>query len=99
MGEVGLGCEKSKHHCLHEHESRPSEPNRINQTLETRINSSENILVENEEWLDCLNLAVMVPDGEIPVIEFRVDGVLNDFVIATILVLRRQCTSPMRAIL
>jgi hypothetical protein len=71
----------------------------MNQLLEIGINSSEHILVQNEEWLDCLNLAVTVSDGEIPVIEFRMDGILNDFVVAVILVLRRKCTSPMRAIL
>jgi len=37
----------------------------MNQLLEIGINSSEHILVQNEEWLDCLNLAVTVSDGEI----------------------------------
>ena len=63
------------------------------------MNSGEDILVKNEERLDSLNLAIMIPDGEIPVVEFRVDGVLDDFVIATILVLRRKRALPMPAIL
>jgi hypothetical protein len=96
--EVAFACDTSNHHGLHEHESRPSEPDRKSQTLEMRTNSSEHILVQNEEWLDCLNLAVMVSDGEIPVIEFWMDGVLNYFVVPVILVLRPKCTSPMRAI-
>src|SRR5262245_12364238 len=88
--EVCFACNASNHHGLHEHESRPSAPDRISQTAETRRNSSEDILVENEEWLNCLNLALTVPDGEIMVIEFRVDSFLNDFVIAMILVLQRK---------
>ncbi|HWN49696.1 MAG TPA: hypothetical protein VNO18_07700 [Xanthobacteraceae bacterium] len=62
------------------------------------MKSGKNILIEDEKWLDCLNLAVMVPDGEIPIVKFRVDGILDDFVIAVILVLRRERALPMPAI-
>src|SRR5262249_54054481 len=96
--EVGFARDASNHHGLHEHESRPSAPDRISQTSEIGMNSREDILVKNEERLDRLNLALMVPDGEIPVIEFRVDGVLDNFVIATILVLRGERALPMYAI-
>src|SRR5216684_8192076 len=95
---MGFACDTANHHGLHEHESWPSGPDRIDQTSESPMNSGENILVKNEERLDGLNLALMVPDGEIPIIEFRVDGVLDDFVIAVILVLRRERALPMPAI-
>src|SRR5262249_58789268 len=63
------------------------------------MDSREDILVEDEEWLDRLNLTFMVLDGEIPIIEFRVDRVFDNFVIATILVLRGKSALPMPAIL
>ncbi len=84
---MGFACDTANHHSLHEHESRPPDPDRIDQTSESAMNSGEDILVKNEERLDSLNLALMIPDGEIPIVEFGVDGVLDDFVIATILVL------------
>src|SRR6266853_971068 len=96
---MGFACDTANHHGLHEHESRPSDPDRIDQTSKSPMNSGEDILVKNEERLDSLNLALMVPDGEIPIIEFGVDGVLDDLVVATILVLRRKRALPVPAIL
>ena len=63
-----------------------------------RMKSGKNIQIENEKGLNRLNLAAMVPDGEIPIIEFRMDGILDDFVIAAILGLRRERVLPMSAI-
>jgi hypothetical protein len=61
--QVCFARDASNHHVLHEHESRPPTPDRIDQTPEIRMNSSEDIFIEDEEWLYRLNLALTVPDG------------------------------------
>jgi hypothetical protein len=95
--EVALAGDAPDHHGFHEHESRPSAPDRVGQAPEIRMNSGQNILVENEEGLDGDRLAAGSFDGEIPVIEFGVNGVFDDFVVAPVLVLCRKCARPMPA--
>src|SRR5262249_27168859 len=51
-----------------------------------------------KKGLDCLNLAVQIPDGEIQIIKFRMDSLFYDFVIAPILMLRSERVLPALAL-
>ena len=54
--EVGFTSNTSNHHRLHIHEPGPLMPDNVNQTSDMRASPRQNVLVENEKWLDGPNL-------------------------------------------
>src|SRR5262249_713471 len=96
--KVGFASRTSNHYGFHKHKSWPAAPDCIYETSDLRMSSGKDIQIKNEKWLDCLNVTVTVPDGKIPIIEFRMDGILDDFVIAAVLVVRPRGALPMPAI-
>ena len=86
------------HHGLYDHEPRPVATNGVDQSAAIGAHAGQDVLVENEEWLDGADLCVAVADGEVQIIELGMDRVLYDFVVAAVLVLRSKCPLPLRAL-
>jgi hypothetical protein len=55
--------------------------------LPFRAKSFENVLVEKKKWLDGLDMARLVDDREVPVLDVLAEGILQDFVVTVILAL------------
>ncbi len=96
--EVSFPSRATDHQRADLKESRSESANRIHQHLHLFACAGSEVLIEQEERLDRANGLVLVEDGKIPIIEYRLDSVLYDFVIAMILPVARKCLMPSRAI-
>jgi hypothetical protein len=55
--QVSFTSNTSDHHRPHIHEPRPMTPSDVNQATDIQTSTGQDVLVENEEWLDGPNLA------------------------------------------
>src|SRR5262249_43276000 len=62
-----------------------------------RAKPFENILIDEEEWLDCPHPSVVVDDHEIAVLEVALKRIVQDLVVPVILSLVGECRHPGRA--
>ena len=85
--QVCLTCNASNHHGPHKQKSRPLPPDEIEKMADVGARSGQDVLVQNKEWLDSLNLSLRIPQGEIQISEFRVQGIGHYFVVAMIFML------------
>jgi hypothetical protein len=80
------------------HEPRPVATNGVDESAAIGAHAGQDVLVENEEWLDGADLCVAVADGEVQIIELGMDRVLYNFVVAAVLVLRSKRSLPLWAL-
>src|SRR5665213_1697646 len=88
-------CRASHHQRACTHEARPQATNDSRQPLDSGFGADEQIQVETEKRLDGANLALQVPDNEIPKVELLVDCVLDEFIISAVLCLGAERIRPM----
>jgi hypothetical protein len=76
--------------------ARPPSPHQPVGHARQLRHTSEQILIEQKEWLDGADLRRLVPDHEIPVRKIRAQGLIDQLVIAMILALMCKRPRPMR---
>jgi hypothetical protein len=77
----------SDHQGSHRQELRPHAPCRLENRPKSGIDADKKILVENEERLNRLDLAIPVLDNKIPVVESLSDRVLYQLIEAVVFAL------------
>ncbi len=88
----------SDHQRSHLQEARPHARDGIDQCPDLRPYADQEILIENEEWLNGDNLAVRVLNGEIPIIESLPDRIFDELVVAMILAFTSKSALPVAAV-
>jgi len=72
---VALFAARRRSACLHDHEPRPAATDGVNQSVAIDADAGQDVLVENEERLDGADLSAAVVDGEVQIMELRMDRV------------------------
>jgi hypothetical protein len=93
--EVAFAGRASDHQCAQPQEVRPQASHQPVRSTAQRGRAGEQILIEQEEGLDGANLALVIPDDEIPVREIGAERPLDQLVIPVILALAGKCAGPM----
>jgi CubicO group peptidase (beta-lactamase class C family) len=88
----------SDHHGPQPQEAWPRAPNRPDNSAHGGINAGEQVLIQNEERLNRLNVAVSILDRKVPIIESLSDRVFDKFIEAVVLASFGEGVPPMTAV-
>jgi hypothetical protein len=88
----------SDHQSPHLQETRPHAANRLNNCPCREIGTGEEILIDYEERLNSLNVAIPVPDSKVSVVEALSDCVFDQLIEAMVLALAGESAAPVAAV-
>ena len=80
----------------HKHKSRPKLSDNVHRAPDVRTHTRQNVLFDNEKWLDGRNVSPRVSQDEIQILEFGMDRLVYKVIVAMVFMLRCECMLPMR---
>ena len=72
-------------------------PNDVQCARHIWTNTRQEVLFDNEKWLDSPDTSLRIPQDEIQILKFGVDRFVYKVIVSMIFMLRRECVLPIRA--